>query len=290
MFTFKDVADNVRNYREICELFFSLADNDNIRDTLKSILYDGKVGDYVFYNDKETKKSFFVEASRRISMAKLFLKEPETFDYFIQHRIHFFHGTNSRALSSILNNGIISFKNLKNRNENITTGETFSSNIMEYESKDFISFTSVFDIAEGYSTLYKTEMDFEVIIGTTDLDISQVRIDNKFQTNYPEVGVLENFPVECIKVICVPSSKINLVKNLIGTLPIMVLPYDNMDKNFYNLEFDGPDLEILEEEFLKFKNELHKNKNDEKKKSLLQLRSLLLMFKNKFNNGRGREK
>ena len=238
------------SYKKICKMFFDLSETEEQKERLISILRDGGYKDYSISSHISSKDNPTVEMRRRISMANLIIQNKEVFDKLVEKKVNIFHGTNANALPSILAHGINSFDESQRKGIYVTTGERSTRT----QGRDFISFTDVLDVAEDYSSLnsYKDEenLSFEVIIGTTKEEIekvSQIRVPS----DVPEIGVKKHFPKESIKVICVPPSKVNYVKKLVGK-DIEVLGIKNIKNKFYYVDDIGL-IEIYEENYKKLK-------------------------------------
>ncbi len=234
-YTIDQIADD--KYTQICNYFLELAKDEITKSKLKEILYEGKIDDYYFENRVEIKDNSFIEGCRRISYAKLLIRNPETFDYLVKNHIIFFHGTNSRALISILEHGLCSFDYLKKNKIRITTGETNPQKFDSIFNKDFVAFTSTLYLAEFYSSIFKGEDDFEIILGTSEDKLTKNKKAAIGSTAYPEVWLKDKVPLDSIEIICVPSSKVDYVKELIGNHQIKVLAFDDVEKKFYDFDF-----------------------------------------------------
>ena len=238
-------------YQKICNMFMELANDNETLEKLQSILYYGGHNNYSVSSNMMNKDNPFVERQKRISMAHLIINNPETFDFIEKYNIKLFHGTNARALPSILKNGICSVDESKENGYQISTGEEWSRT---NGKRDFVSLTDTLDIAEGYSSIHPddNELSFPVIFGTTTDSIKGLS-KTKVGSEIPEIGINEKIPKESIKVIMVPSDKIDIVKQLTGN-NIPVLAADNIENKFYYINDVGL-IEIYEESY----NELYKD-------------------------------
>ena len=174
---------------------------------------------------------------RRISMANLFVQNPKSFDILQKNNINIFHGTNANALPSILKYGVNSYDESLEKGIYVTTGETST----RQQGRSFISFTDVLDVAEDYSTINSTKDDenlsFEVIIGTTKEEVKKIRT-TIIRSDVPEIGINKNLPKESIKLLGVPSSKVNYVKKIVNQ-QIEVIAIDNIKNKFYYVDDMG---------------------------------------------------
>jgi hypothetical protein len=95
-----------RDYPKLCNLFISLAQTKEQKEKLESILYNGGYLDYSISSDVVNKDNPSIEACRRITMAYLILRNPDTFDMMVKNKVCLYHGTNGNALPGILTYGL----------------------------------------------------------------------------------------------------------------------------------------------------------------------------------------
>lgn len=240
-------------FLELRDCFFELVQSDAMKEKLESILYEGGYKDYGLCSNICSKDDPDIELKRRVSMAYLLVRNEDTFDELVSKKVNLFHGTTSRGLESILEYGMNSVDELERQGIPIMSGEKWS---MIGGKRDFISFTDVLDIADDYSTTTEEEKEnsvFNVIIGTTVEEISKKQ-RCIISSSTPEVGVLSNFPVDSIKVIGVPSDKVDYVKGLVGDSEIDVLAMDGIEERFYLL--DDMEMNVYYDEFNKLKDSI----------------------------------
>lgn len=260
-YSLEQLLDSCGRYQEICNLFFGLASNEEIKSKLVDVLYNGTCDSFVFSSNIVNKDNPNVEVIRRISMAYLLVKNPDTFDFFVQNKINLFHGTNANALPSILKYGLNSAYESEKNGIYVLTGEKFTR---MYNTRNFVSFTDVLGIACDYSTLLpeveKNNLSFEVVVGTTVGDVIKAGKCNVI-SDVSEVGVKNKLPLENIKVICVPSSKKAFVKKLVGDKGIAVLSLDGINDRFFyadDIGFINIDYTL----YNKLKKDLRKSNKD----------------------------
>lgn len=225
-----------QQYKDICYKFFALAKDEETKQKLESILYKGGYKDYNPSGGIE-KNNPLIDIQRRIGLAYLIIRNPETFEQLVNNKIVYFHGTDANALPGIIKYGINSVDKSMELGINVTTGENWSR---IGGRRDFVSFTDVLDLAREYSMFgskIKTELSFPIIFGTTKENIlkSSLRI---IRSDVQEVGVNGNFPKELITCIMVPSSKIDIVRKMVGE-EVLVLSMDEMQERFYSIYQDG---------------------------------------------------
>lgn len=265
-----DVINSARNSGRLISILMSLVPEDK-KKIAESILFDGHYNGYDVSSNLDVRNNPRIEFQRRISMLYLLITNPKTFDYFVKNKINVFHGTNGNALASITKNGVLSKKTALEKNIDVNTGEAVILDMVE--PRDFISFTDVLDIAENYSGLTpkggENDMSFEVIVGTSEENINQVRT-KKIHSAVSEIGVVDKFPLDKIKVICVPSSKIEFVKKIIGNNSIDVLPIDGLQDKIYYMDSTDNYLFINEKDINRLleKKEERVFTNDEVKKTV----------------------
>ena len=224
-----------RKYSELCEILINMADNNETKNKLEKILYEGKYYDFSVKSNIRCKDNPRIEAARRISMAYLLVDSENIFDYFVSNNINCFHGTNSSALPNILKYGVSSVDEQKRIGLEVSTGEEWSR---VNGGRSFTSFTDVLDTAINYSSFKANERDssFEVIIGTSSDELEKLGIVPVW-SDISEIGVKNSLNVNSIKVICVPSNKVNYVKRLVGNKNINVMGFSGIDKRFYWSDF-----------------------------------------------------
>lgn len=257
----EQIMNSCENYQEICELFFELARDNEVRINLENILYNGKYKDSYIDSKMMNRGSSFIEAYRRISMADLLVRNPETFEELFQNQIKLFHGTNSNALPSILKYGLNSAFESEKKGIYVATGEK-STRIGG--ARIFVSFTDVLDIAEDYSGIKpeaNANLSFGIVIGTTVTDVLQAG-KCIVPSDIPEVGVKYKLPKEGIKTICVPPDKVEFVKKIVNNDEIKVLAMNGLNEKFYYFDIDFQTVHISYDRFNKLKEELQEPKNN----------------------------
>ena len=278
-FTYEQIMSEFRNYQELCNLFFEMTSNIQIKDKLRSILYEGGYQNFSFNSEMASHDNPAIEIKRRVSMAYLLITNPTTFDKLVENKINLFHGTNANALPSILKHGLNSVDESEKMGINVSTGETWSR---IQGKRNFVSFTDVLDIAEEYSAVNLEEnngkISFEVVIGTSVNDMLKAN-RCRVSSDLPEVTVKEKFPKEYIKMIFIPSDKVEFVKKITNSDAIEVVSMDNICDKFYYIDETG--ITISHEMYNELKNKLQKNK---KSFSLSEIKSLMCsVFSKKLN-------
>lgn len=183
-------------------------------------------------------------------MAYLLATHPETFKIITENNINLFHGTRFDALPDILNYGMNSVDELSKKGLVASNGEKWSRT---NGKRDFISFTDDLDTALGYASIQtmqdnKKSNDFGILIGISSDDIEQMktcRVDSEIS----EIGIMNNVPLEYVKFIAVPKSKVEFVRKLVNNPQITVAPIDMNEKFYYidDLDFINYDLTKIEE-------------------------------------------
>lgn len=235
-YSLEQLKGDFPKYKFLCNAFFQLASDADTLEKLQSILYHGGWQNYSVSTGLERKDNPHIEAERRLGMARLLLAEPETFQFFVDHQINLFHGTNANALPGILQYGLNSVDALNNMGMSVETGETWS----RIEGKRaFVSFSDVYDLSEGYSLLppqkRKLFSSFEVMIGISEEEARKQRVVN-VRSDLSEVGIYGGIPLESIQCICVPASRINFVKRMMKDSQIPVLAMPDPSEKFYLCE------------------------------------------------------
>jgi len=229
---------NSNDYKKICNMFFALAQTQQQKEQLESILYEGGYKDFALTSHLGNKDNPQIEMQRRIAMANLITQNPKSFEILQENNINIFHGTNANALPSILKYGLNSYNQSEKDGIYVSTGEKST----RMQGRDFISFTDVLDVAEDYSTLGSSKDDenlsFEIVIGTSKEQIQEKGYVT-IHSDIPEIGIKNNLPKESIKIIGVPSSKVNYVKKLVNDKNIEVIAIDNIKEKFYYVDDMG---------------------------------------------------
>ena len=234
MFSLEYIMECVHNYKSICNELIGMAPNLETKEKLESVLYTGAIGDYQCQTSLSNVDYPHIEAHRRLTMAYLLLRNPETFSFFVNNNITIFHGSNANSLPSILKYGLKSHLESEKEGIDVTTGEQWSR---MYRKRNFISFTDVLDTSQSYASLGSTngnnKMSFGVVYGTTTDSVKERK--TTVYSDVPEIAIKTEFPLELIRVICVPSEKVSYVKKIVPD-GITVLPMDDMDLKFYYMD------------------------------------------------------
>lgn len=181
----------------------------------------------------------FIEASNRINMSYLLLNNPKMIETMQKTGSSFFHGTNANALPSILKYGINSVSKSQADGIELTTGEEWSR---IQGKRNFVSVTDSLEVALNYAGLIPSNKDaqnsllnFGVVIGISLQDMKKIQTTS-IHSDMPEIGIIENLPLENIKFLSVPKDKKEFVKKLVGEKNIEVIDMDIYDK-FYHLDY-----------------------------------------------------
>lgn len=181
------------------------------------------------------KDSPIIEATKRLNMAYLLLKNPKMIQIIQEKGAYFFHGTNANALPNILKYGLNSVDRSTENNIQVNTGEKWSR---INGKRKFLSLTDNLETALPYTTLGTEDqnpenslLNFGVIIGTS-LENMQGLTTIHVISDMPEIGISGNLPVDNIKFLAVPEGKVEFVKKLVGTKDIKVISM-NMRDDFF---------------------------------------------------------
>ena len=250
----------IEGQAERLKQYLGLAVTKEQQNVLSEILLNGGYEGFSFDSNLCTHDNRITELARRLSMATLYLTNPETFMFLAENGVNMFHGTNSAILSSVLTDGLNSVDRIEQGGNTVLTGEfgTMQSGGLDMHNSirgsNFISFTDVFELAYGYARS-KDDGSFQVVIGTTTEDIdssSKVSIGS----DLTEIGVKDNLPVDKIKTILVPGDKVEYVKKMVGDKDIKVLSMDGYDqKAFYYYDSFFPMPEGKFDEFAEYVGE-----------------------------------
>ncbi len=240
-------------YEQVGQKLLSLAENEETRRKMNGILYEGGFdnfsinGEYAMEREVLFKNNPTIEAQKRLNMSYLLLTNPKMLEEMQQTGAVFFHGTNANALPSILKYGINSVDKSRENNIEVTTGEEWSR---AQGKRNFVSVTDCLDVALNYAGInpnientQNSLLNFGIVVGVSFQNMADIKT-TRVSSDIPEVGVIENLPLDHIKFLAVPKDKEEFVKKLIGQKNIEIVGMD-LDDIFYNLDFHSK-LEILE--------------------------------------------
>ena len=181
------------------------------------------------------KNNPYIEARKRISFAYLLASNPETFEIIAKNNVNIFHGTNANALPNILKYGLKSGNELSKMGIPVSTGEEWSR---VNGQRGRISFTDDLATALRYSSIQPSKseskaLSFGVLMGISPNDAQNLKTCHVLFTNLIEIGIVDDVPLEYIKVIVVPKRKVNFVRKLVDNLGIHVTSID-IDEKFYH--------------------------------------------------------
>ena len=250
-------------YKQVVDAFYALDIEQDVMDKVEEILKTGKVGGYD-PKGNICRNLDYTEERRRVGLAYLLVNNPDTFDYIKDSDVIYFHGTDSSSLDKIIESrGMESLKIQKLEGKAITNGEIYSRDKDISETRGYISFTDVLDLAEEYSSRYMDEEGhFPVVIGVTRDTGDNFNFYQISGTYLPEAGCRNRLPIENIKCILVPSEHVEEVYNKVSSFGIQVLGMDNIGYKFYYFE-DAAPLEYYSSLYDRF-IEITKKKNIQK--------------------------
>ena len=246
-----------KEYKTLCDMFLALAKDEETKEKLSSILFQGGYKDYC-PSGGIGRNNPFIDIERRLSLAYLIVRNPETFDKLVENNIIYFHGTNANALPGIIKYGLNSVDKIKEHGAEIETGEKWSR---IQGKRSFVSFTDVLDLAQGYSLLpsdKETELSFPIVFGTTKRHMERENIVS-IKSDVQEVGVRNSFPQESLICVLVPSDKVEIVKKIVDP-EVMVLATDGVKERFYYAN-DGY-ISIDEKRYQKLKAKILEEKEE----------------------------
>ncbi len=233
---------DIKDYDRACSYLLSLCKDNKELKVMNELLNDGSYNERKLFSDDNfnMKGNSYIEAKKRIGMAMLLLTNPETFNILMENNIVYFHGTNANSLPGILKNGICSASKINNTGENVKTGE-LSTN--KNKGRNFISFTDVLDDAVDYSFIKPNEknnilnLDFPIIFGTTKDSLDKYKLLS-IPSDLPEIDVIDSFSLNDIRIIMVPSDKVDYVSNMLSSTTIKIMPIDVLkDKTFCYVDY-----------------------------------------------------
>lgn len=118
-----------------------------------------------------------------------------------------------------------------------------------------------------------------MLIGMSSNDVKKMQT-YKVDSDTTEVGILDNIPLEYIKVIAVPEDKIKFVCKLVNNDKIIVTPIDMNGKFYYidesTIEFDSEKAKELIEGKKQSQSQTTFNNEDVKKLSQSRRKSRIL--------------
>lgn len=262
---------------DVITSFYDFAQDDNMKTELDKILKEGKMGN----NGLSTRRLYFlymdnpiIEAQRRISMAYLLVNDRDTYEYLKENHINIFHGTNANALVGIAKYGLQSVDKIIESKREVRSGETWSR---IKGKRSFISVTDVLDIAWRYMQI--DHKSFSAIICTSDEKMVEDNIKIcPVVSDFPEIGIRDELPLETIKCVLVPKDKVDYVKVLFSDTDIQVLGLSNIDTRYFRFfmgcQFNAEEYEKYKANRLEKKEEISKiTEEDLKENASLRTRS-----------------
>lgn len=280
-----------KKYKRLTECFIELAETDVQKDAIKQIMETGEYNGFKL-NSMLSIKNYDekVERERRISFVEMLLHDENLFFYLVNNGINVFHGTEVSALQTILNNGLMSSKELNDNEIQLNTGEEkLQTDIFgyKYNKRNFVSLTDHFDTAATIYAQFPFEESDKKFKEISDKDRRNDRIPiiicfngNDIKQKYSESivsgisGDLVEIPITSsissrdIKCVITSYDKIDYVKSIASQYGIDVLGYDNNDKfkkRFYDREgkFYSSNLEVDEKEFERTKERIKLKKDSQ---------------------------
>lgn len=237
--------DTSKTLKSIATKYIEIAPTEKAQEAVSDIILKGSYKGLKFDTGECTPNNPRVETARRLAMANLYVTNPETVETLAQDGISLFHGTRSDNLESIIQNGLMSAKEIEKQGGKVTTGEYGDMKTIMEEGHDFISFTDNFDDAYTYTGPPKGD-SFGVIVGTTKKAIDASR-KLPVHSDIVEVGVKDKFDGEMV--LLVPGSKLDYVKGLVGKKDIKVLSMEGYENKGYRGSYDWGDYEENEKGF-----------------------------------------
>ena len=221
------------------------------------ILYDGGYADFKV-NIEGIKNNPDIEAKKRLYFAYLLATNPEAFEIMFKDNIILLHGTNSNALPNILKYGMNSVDELEKMGINVLTGEAWSR---QNGKRDFISFTDSLSTACGYASSGDSKGTFGILIGVSADSKEQLAITRIVGSDLPELTVKKNVPLEHIKMIAAPKSKVDYVRKLVEDSKINVVAVDIEDPFYWPDQDYSTMVTYLKNIKAKGKDNLKSNRN-----------------------------
>ena len=217
------------DYSKLADQIVRETPGDN-KGTMISILENGGVGNYSLATGEVNMSNPGIDMRRRLGMAALLLNNPTTFNHLAQNGINVFHGTNSNALASIIQNGLLSHQKSESTGVFANTGEVESR---FNGPRNFVSYTDDIATADAYANAANNS-GFPVIVGTTYSDATSTNKSFRPGTSVIEFGVRDGMSSEGVKVLMVPQSEVGYVESMVGNKDITVLPYEfNLNKEIF---------------------------------------------------------
>ena len=231
-----------KKYLELINSMASITFDEENREKIISIMKEGGYDNYSVNNAASlmNNNNPLIEARKRVGVAYLIARNPETYDYITKNNVCVFHGTNSHALPGILKNGLKSFGVLKKENVELKSGEQVT---MEYRlgenSSDFISVSDDLETIYEYSAYDKDKSGFGVAIGLKQEALKKLKTVH-VDSDCVEFGIKGQVPVDMIDFIGVAQDNVDYVKKLVGQRNIKVMPMPlNFEEKFYLIEGEG---------------------------------------------------
>lgn len=215
------------NYEALCKQLLDVVKNEKIRERCRKILYQGGYDDFSV-NSEMTNNRPYIEREKRLQFAYLLATNPETFEIISKSNVNLFHGTNANALPGILQYGMKSGHKLSEMGLTVTTGEEWSRKLGQ---RNWISFTDYLVTAIDYASIQSSNNDsqkssFGILIGISSNDAKNKETRSVQGCNLQEAAIIDDIPLEDIKVILAPEDKVQFVRKLVGDKGITVSSMD----------------------------------------------------------------
>ncbi len=231
-----------KNIQNLYKEYLDIAPDAKQQQVVADILFNGSYGNLQFDTNKSINNNAEMEIYRRLSMAALYLANPDTFNSLVDMNVNVFHGTNSSSLGSILENGLMSGKVQEQNDKKVTTGEWSRIGGFGGVQRSFISFSDIFDMASRYAKS-GDDGSFEIIVGTSKDNITDL-IDSGMSSGLPEIGIAGRFPADRIKTLIVPGDKVPLVQKMVGNKNIKVLSLDGYKEGNVGFYYNDGDINV----------------------------------------------
>lgn len=227
---------NTDKYKLKSQEILGKASNEQMKRNILQILQEGKLEtdtyDFSVNFSMQMKDNPDKEGERRLFWANLLALDENNFETIAKQGATFVHGTNSIAIPGILRNGMQSEAEMKRQGLTVETGEANTPS--NHITRDFISFTYDIDLAMYYSMLRpevaKSEETFSTLIGISPDELEELTVSS-ILSGMPEIGIVGKLPIQYIKFIGVPESKVSEVQSLAsqcGAEQIQIIPLEKI--------------------------------------------------------------
>jgi len=243
--TYERIIEKFPDYDKTVKAFIELAESDEDKEIINSILKEGKYKSFVINTklSNQTNPISKPELGRRLAIAEVALFNKGLFNFLVKNNINIYHGTKINSLESILQYGLKAHSSLLDLGIEVQSGENLmmsSSFGFQCHIRDFISCTDDFSVASNYSINCESENKKYMILGFTSKNLNESH-DNGLiyvRSMMTEIGFTKDLDSDRIKIIIVSPELIEEIQKKVYDKGIPVFGYSKEYTFRRRIEFD----------------------------------------------------